>query len=253
MQILFSKIAFEDNKSCIKSNLILYNNPIDSYYEDHIIESCHYLIRIDNVIAGYVSVFENGMVTQFSLRDEYLSMESEIFNAAKSELALKTIYVSTCDNTLLRMALENQKTFEVQDYVFHFQKAVEVPSDFTIRKANISDITSIRENHDGFFQNLEQNIDKGEIYLGYSGPPIVSYGIIEKSKLFDDWASIGMFVVKNERGKAYGSYMVKRLVEKCLENNVVPIAGCFSKNTHSKNALCSAGTCSTNWLLKAVI
>jgi RimJ/RimL family protein N-acetyltransferase len=68
--------------------------------------------------------------------------------------------------------------------------------------------------------------------------------------LLPDLASLGMFVVKEQRGKHYGSNMIRALIEFCLTKNITPVAGCFAKNEFSRNALSRAGMVSHARLLK---
>ena len=253
MQISLNQIAFEQNRSFIAKNLEAYGESIDSYYEDHIIESIHYQIDIDGLYAGYISIFENNMVTQFFLIDDYLNWASDVFAYIMNSISINSIYVSTCDKLLLITALEYSKRIEIQDYIFHVVKTISLNNHFNIRKANNSDITGILNSHDGFFKNLEQNVHNGELFIGIYENNIVSYGIIEKSKIFHELASLGMFVIKNERGKGFGSKTVVGLIHYCKDNKIQPIAGCFSKNKYSVNALKNAGMCSTNRLLKVDI
>ena len=117
-------------------------------------------------------------------------------------------------------------------------------------KAEETDIPGIRNTDGGFFKNLENNIKNGELFIGRDGENIVSYGIIEKSRLFSDLASIGMFVLGNERGKGYGALTLINLIHQCQDSGIRPIAGCFVKNQYSVFALKKAGMISFNRLLK---
>ena len=79
---------------------------------------------------------------------------------------------------------------------------------------------------------------------------VVSFGIIEKSKLFEGQASLGMFVIREQRGRHYGSYTIRELMRLCRSQQIVPNAGCFARNEFSRNALSHAGMISNTRLLK---
>lgn len=249
MNIKFTPVDLSEIKPELLKNIESYHHPIDSYYEDHVIESRHYRIVIETTTSGYISIFDNKMLTQFHL-DKFNCLAGEVFMELLSNKRIAEMYVSTSDSQLLVLALDNQKGIDVQDYVFQ----VDVPNvcipEFTIKTAESIDKELILMNHDGFFQNIEDNLARKELYICRNEDIPVSFGIIEKSKLNENYASIGMFVVKSERGRGYGSMTIIRLIEMCQKNRVIPVAGCFSKNEYSKKALLKAGMYSNMRLLK---
>jgi hypothetical protein len=245
--------SYEQNKKDILLNIASYSDPIDSYYEDHIIDSKHYEIHMGNKKCGYFSVFQNELLTQFSLYESFLINAQEIFREILSKSQVKEIYLSTSDKLLLLMALDEQKRTIVQDLIFQEGSEIDSGTRFFIKKSENKDIPYIKKTDEGFFRNLEKNIENGELFIGFDGNKIVSYGIIENSKMFDDLASIGMFVLKNERGKGYGACTISELIVRCRNANIRPIAGCFAKNKYSVNALKKAGMISKTRLLKVKI
>jgi hypothetical protein len=244
---------YEQMKQEIRANLASYSEPIDSYYEDHVIESKHYEILLDNVKCGYYSVFENELLTQFALDDKHMARAQEVFHQVLEKSSIKEIYLSTSDRLLLLLALDEQKSLTVQDYVFQVGERRECKAEFMLRKAVEEDIPGIRENDGGFFQNLESNIKNGELFIGLDGDRVVSYGIIENSKIFEDLASMGMFVIAAERGKGYGANTLSKLIIECQSKGFRPIAGCFVKNRYSVQALKKAGMVSKNRLLRVKV
>ena len=110
--------TYEQMKQEIWANLAAYAEPIDSYYEDHVIESTHFEILLDNKKCGYYSVFEEKLLTQFSLDQKLYALAQEIFREVLEKSGVKEIYLSTSDKLLLLSALDEQKGVVVQDYVF---------------------------------------------------------------------------------------------------------------------------------------
>ena len=245
--------TYEQMKQEIWANLAAYAEPIDSYYEDHVIESTHFEILLDNKKCGYYSVFEEKLLTQFSLDQKLYALAQEIFREVLEKSGVKEIYLSTSDKLLLLSALDEQKGVVVQDYVFQVGSVMDCKAGFVLKKAAEEDIPGIKANDGGFFQNLESNIKNGELFIGMDGDRIVSYGIIEASKIFEDLASIGMFVLAAERGNGYGAFTLSKLIEQCRGNGIRPIAGCFVKNQYSVHAIKNAGMVSKNRLLKIKI
>jgi hypothetical protein len=250
MQVKIIEIPFEQVRPDLLANVASYSEPIDSYYEDHIIESKHYDIFLGKEKCGFASVFENEMLTQFALHKAHQDKAQEIFQETLRISKVKEIYLSTSDVFLLSLALEHQKEVIVQDAIFQAGVEKECRAGFVLNKAEEKDLSSIQKTDEGFFPNLEENVKKGELFIGWDGSKTVSYGIIEKSKLFKDLASIGMFVLVPERGKGYGAETLTGLISQCKNDNVRPIAGCFVKNQYSVNALKKAGMISRNRLLR---
>lgn len=250
MSIVAIEKSFDEMKLEIQANVASYTEPIDTYYEDHIIESTHFVIILNSKKCGYFSVFEHVLLTQFVIGEQYLPSAQEIFLEVLAISKAKEIYCSTSDKLLLLMSLDKQKEVIVQDFVFQPGFPQPGKPGFCLLKAEETDIPRIKNTDGGFFKNLENNIKNGELFIGRDSENIVSYGIIEKSRLFNDLASIGMFVFEDERGKGYGALTLINLIQQCQDSGIRPIAGCFVKNQYSVNALQKAGMISLNRLLK---
>lgn len=250
MNIVAIEKSFDEMKLEIQANAASYTEPVDTYYEDHIIESAHFVIYLDGEKCGYFSVFDHTLLTQFVIDGKFLPRAQELFLEVLAISKAKEIYCSTSDKLLLLMSLDIQKEVIVQDYVFQPGYPQPGKPGFGLMKAEETDIPGIRNTDGGFFKNLENNIKNGELFIGRDGENIVSYGIIEKSRLFSDLASIGMFVLGNKRGKGYGALTLINLIQQCQDSGIRPIAGCFVKNQYSVNALRKAGMISLNRLLK---
>jgi hypothetical protein len=250
MGIVALEKSFDETKLEILANLASYSEPIDTYYEDHVIESKHFVITRDNEKCGYFSVFDHVLLTQFALAEKVMPLAQEIFQEVLALSKAKEIYCSTSDRLLLLMALDSQKEVVVQDYIFQPGDPQPGKKGFGLTKAVETDITGIKNTDDGFFKNLENNIKNDELFIGRYSGDVVSYGIIEKSRLTNDLASIGMFVLENKRGNGYGALTLIDLIKLCQMTGIRPIAGCFVKNQYSVNALKKAGMVSLNRLLK---
>jgi hypothetical protein len=251
MKIEFNEVPFVELRSAVIRNLQSYPSPIDSYYEDHVMESKHYQIDCDEQPAGYASIHSDSLLTQFVLDDALKPHANEIFSFLLQQRSVREAYVSTSDGFFLSCSLDQLQSVLVQDWVFHApQELAQTDSGFSLTKASIEDQELIRRTDEGFFQNLPENLQRGEIFLGKMDDQLVSYGIIEKSKLLIDQASLGMFVIKECRGKHYGSNTIRALIGVCRSQRIIPVAGCFARNEFSRNALSRAGMFSDTRLLK---
>lgn len=250
MEIEFNKVPLNNIRSEIIKNLETYIYPVDSYYEDHVIESDHFGIYINKEKVGYASVFGQTMLTQFALQDSVFPQANFIFEELIKSQGIFEIYVSTSDQLLLLMALDHFVQIDVQDLVFTAGMPQICPGTFKLEKAQEIDIPLISAKHEGFFPAIDEKITRQELFIGYMADQVVSFGIIEASKLFPNLSSLGMFVISDMRGKGFGVMTVSKLMELCKQNGIEPIAGCFAKNQNSANALRKAGMVPKSRLLK---
>jgi len=250
VSLLEHKIALASIKSYYKK----HNYIIDSYYEDHILEAEHYSITNTGLKVGIISIFKTETIVHFSILDKYMELHNELFNYAVSLIKPKDVYVSTENALLLCNALDHYSNIIIQDCVYQIvinrNKRI---SEINTIKATVSDKDIIQKFDNGFFKNLDDNLEKEQIYIGKYNNEIICFGIIEQNKILSQYASIGMFVRKEHRGKSYGSEMLKCLMNECSLNGLVPIAGCFMDNKYSRNALNRAGMFNRIKLLKIKI
>lgn len=224
---------------------------IDSYYEDHILESDHYLVSLDGKSIGQISVFKPGTLVHYAINELYLSVNTAVFRQIVEIIKLEDIYVSTDNSILLNNGLEVSKTVEVQDCIYQLvprMKDSECKNELNL--ATRDDISTIKDLDDGFFKNLDDNIKNHQLYIGRNSNEIFGFGIIERNRILKEYASIGMFVVKEKRGKGYGSQILKCLISKANSLGWIPMAGCLSKNQYSRNALEMSGMYSKTRLLR---
>ena len=187
----------------------------------------------------------------FSLDEAYKSHAGEIFQSLLQQLTPQEAYVSTSDPFFLSCSFDHQKSILVQDWVFQAPTQFSpTAAGFSLTPASLDDQELIRQKDEGFFQNLNDNLQRGEIFLGKMDGQVVSFGIIEKSKLLSDQASLGMFVIREQRGRHFGSCTIRELIRVCQSQRIIPVAGCFARNEFSRNALSHAGMVSDTRLLK---
>ena len=230
------------------------SSPIDSFLEDRILKSTHYEILQKNCQIGYFSIFENTALTQFYLEKENREIGQHVLARAKRYEELQSALVPTCDEFFVSHALDECKRIEMQAYFFQDSRKKtpkgRVLDELVFRVAQGEDLPEIREKAGDFFENPEQRITKKEIYIGEMDNTIVSFGIIEKSKIYEHIASIGVFIAKGFRQKGIGRNTLLFLKRECYQNKLRPIAGCWYYNHNSKKTLESAGMFTQTRLVK---
>lgn len=253
MIVKIEKCSIGDIEDMLTQNIRCMISPIDSYLEDHILKSQHFKIMRDSKIIGYFSIFEKELLTQFYLEKEYRSMGQEIFDKIRRYENIQRAYIPTCDEFFLSHGIDYSKRIETQAYFFQENKK-NIPREkiikgFSCKLAKEQDIKFISEQTRDFFNDLKLQIKNQEIYIGYKDEKIVSFGVMEKSKIHRNIASIGMFTISGNRQEGIGRNTLLKLKEICHNEGMTPIAGCWYYNHNSKKTLESAGMYSQTRLL----
>ena len=257
MNVRILKCSFEKIKDKMMTSLNDHVSYFDSFLEDHIIKSEHYEILNDLEQIGYFSIFDKSLLTQFYLDKNFRGCSQEIFDKIRRYEEIQKAFVSTGDEFFLTHVIDYSQKIEPQAYFFKDIKTEmsedKILNDFTCRLAVQQDIELIKEKTGDFFDDVIKQVQNKEIYIGYKDEEIVSFGIIEKSKIYRNVASIGMYTVSENRQCGIGRNTLIRLKEICYQEDIIPIAGCWYYNHNSKKTLQSAGMVPQSRLLVAKI
>ncbi|WP_245625227.1 GNAT family N-acetyltransferase [Paenibacillus stellifer] len=151
------------------------------------------------------------------------------------------------------MALD--KDFHITKQAYFFQDSrlelMEKDSlkDDMFGPAAIDDLLPIQEVCGDFLDQYEKRIANGELFTYYRGSVLLGVGIIERSKMLDGLASIGMFTNENFRKQGIGRNIILKLRKWCYSQQLTPICGCWYYNEASKKTLESAGMITRTRLL----
>jgi RimJ/RimL family protein N-acetyltransferase len=255
LNISFKQVRLDDINVELKKHLRSLPSAIDSFLEDHVLESIHYNILVSNIEAGFTSIHQGSLVTQFYLTPEYRCYGQSIFAQIKKLAQVQAAFVATCDEFFLSHALDDYRQFAKQAYFFATPSELPDVSHlpYTLRQAIESDIEGIQHHSGDFFgdkDGIESKVKNQELFLTFSAKNCVGFGIIEKSTLLDKTASIGMFVIESHRQQGTGTAIIQLLMKVCEEKGLRPVAGCWYYNHLSKKTLERAGMFSQTRLLK---
>lgn len=253
MDFYLKKCKQADVEILIQKYIHTLSSPIDSFLEEHIFESVFYTISFRAEAIGYYAIYGNQYLTQFYVERSYCHKSQEVFSKVLSDHAIQSILVPTCDELFLSLALDYDYKIEKQAYLFQ-DKKVEIPREKLFRDGEFSvadyhDITKITKVCHDFIDKLDERIASREIFTYTNGEILLGIGIIEKSKLQDRYASIGIFTNKLYRKQGIGRTVIYLLKRWCYDSNLVPICGCWYYNVASKQTLESAGMISISRLL----
>lgn len=253
MDYIFKPSTLMNTSEFVQDYLASLSSPIDSFLEQHILDSQVYLIESNDGAIGYFALYESKRLTQFYLAKNFLKDGQPIFAAILNQFSIESAFIPTCDELFLSYALDQETTIEKQAYFFQDNKGLDVSHKLyrggNFRTAHLDDMAQIEEVCGNFFDKLAERIAKQEIFILTEGDVLLGAGIIEKGRLLKGYTSIGMFTNPLFRQRGIGRSLIIHLKKWCYDHQQIPIAGCWYYNLNSKRTLESAGMITKTRLL----
>ncbi|WP_315070985.1 GNAT family N-acetyltransferase [uncultured Clostridium sp.] len=107
-----------------------------------------------------------------------------------------------------------QFLFYIAD-IYNVKNSLDGFKSICFRLANLKDSEKISEISEDFFENLEEQILKEEIFVLYSDKTLLAAGVAQKVSTSMDYYDIGMIVKKKYRNRGVGTYIITKLRETC--------------------------------------
>lgn len=254
MGIIFEKCRFEEIKEKVNRYYTKNHIIVDSFWEDHVLESNHYKILSEGRIIGFFAIYQKQLLTLFNIDTEYIHHSQELFRRVKHYEEVFEAFVPTGDELFLSLALDDFSKLEKQAYFsVDSERNVEskINGDFSITLAENEDLDLIKQYSDDFFGDmLADHVEANHIYIAKLLNEVVGFGIIEYGRVVTNYASIGMFVRPEYRCHGMASNILISLKKVVYEKGFQPISGCWYYNHNSKKSQESAGLCSKTRLLR---
>jgi RimJ/RimL family protein N-acetyltransferase len=253
MDTHFAPVAFAGIREATRQHLHALPSAIDSFLEDHILASNHYRIVTASEIAGFASIHEERLITQFALSEPYRRYGQALFRKLRQVEQVRSAFVPTCDEFFLAHALDDYRQLAKQAHFFATPPGASeavAPDRYTMRMATMDDADLVRRESGDFFEHLERQIAAGELFMTLRGQEPVGFGILVKSTLYEDVASIGMYTIEQFRQAGVGTATIAMLIAECRRHSLRPVAGCWYYNHRSRRTLERAGMYSSTRLLK---
>src|SRR5215207_3884056 len=253
METHFAPVAFAEIREVTRQHLRMLPSAIDSFLEDHILASNHYRIVVADETAGFASIHEERLITQFALAETYRQCGQTLFGELRRMEQVRSVFVPTCDEFFLAHALDEYRQLAKQAYFFATPPRVGeavVSDQYSMRPAVMDDADFVRQASGDFFEDLERHIADGELFVTLRDEEPVGFGILVNSTLYEDVASIGMYTIERFRRTGIGTATITMLIEECRRRSLRPVAGCWYYNHRSRRTLQRAGMYSSTRLLK---
>lgn len=253
MHIRCERIELAEVKPVLAAHVLTLASPVDSYFEDHLLQSRPYRILVDGEVAGWTAVHNQSLLTHFSLTAPFRHFGQRVFAQVRKLEQVREAYVPTCDEFLLAHALDDYRLLEKQAYFFQARPNAQrppAPPGLTHRLARTDDLARMTTLTGDFFDRVEWRVADGQITVAEQEGEITGFGVLERSTLYPAAASIGMITVEAHRGQGVGTAIIGALLDECERQQLTAIAGCWYYNHFSKQTLERAGMYTQTRLLK---
>lgn len=236
----------------LASYISALSSPIDSFLEEHIVQSAFQRIVIDDVDAGHFAIHAGTLLTQFHLVGQHRRLGTPLLAQIKRDFQVKAAFVPTCDEFFLSHAIEEYVKLEKQACFFIEAGAAWPAVNEAVHywPAQADDAGAIEAMCGDFLDRYTERIANNELHAGFIGDELVALGVIERSAMFLPQASIGMFTRDSRRQQAIGTSTIVYLRRVCHAEGLRPIAGCWYYNHASRKTLEAAGMFTPTRLLR---
>ena len=255
-EIEFKSCIWVDIHHIVRNYLKMNNVVVDSFWEDHVIESNHYKMTYGNEIVGYFSIHENSTITLFHVFSYYANQSQELFAKVKKYESVTNAMVATGDEFFLSHCIDNFARIEKQAY-FAVYTDKEIAKDhhkeLQLRLAGIDDEQTLKLSGDfltGEIEKIRNGIDYLKIYIVEYDNKVVGFGVVEYGRVLDDVASIGMYVCEEYRCQGIAANILQSLKHIVQSNGYRAFSGCWYYNHNSKKSMESAGAYSKTRLIR---
>lgn len=230
------------------------SSPIDSFLEEHILESQFYRIVAEGREIGFFAAHHGSLLTQFHLVAGENRYGQEVLADILGQNQLRMAFVPTCDEFFLSHELDKYVNLKKQALFFIDSKQpIKLKGNSlkaAYRSAEQSDVSTIQAISGNFVDDLVRRVSRHEIHVGHLNGEIIAIGLIIKSQLWANQASIGMFTHEAYRRQGIGAQTVLYLKHVCHNCDMRPLAGCRYNNTKSQMTLQAAGMVTMTRLLR---
>jgi GNAT superfamily N-acetyltransferase len=215
------------------------------YIEDMVKKSSCYQIYSNSNSIGYFFVNSEKVLVEFYLEKKEMILSQYIFKFLIEKEYFSSAEAKSFDYLLIALCLDFKKNSSCIGYLFRDFNDVDcslsIYDNLHFEVAKQEDMEKITEISEDFFHELENNICRQEVFTLYSNDSLLGSGICQKIFGSSRYYDIGMVVSKEHRNNGVGTYIISKLKEHCISNDLVPICGCWYYNYASKKTLEKAG------------
>lgn len=256
-EIKFSPCTWNEIHKIISDYFKMNNIVVDSFWEDHVLESNHHKMTYCDEIMGYFSIHKGSTITLFHVFSHYADQSQELFSRVKKYESVTNAMVVTGDEFFLSHCIDNYAKIEKQAY-FSIYTDKEIVKErqkvLQLRLADINNDVEILKLSgdflDGDIENIENGLDVLKIYIVENNNGVVGFGVVQYGRVIEGIASIGMYVCEEYRCQGIGANILQSLKHIVQSNGYRAFSGCWYYNHNSKKTMESAGAYSKTRLIR---
>ncbi len=253
-----TKTAFDKIQDMMVENIINNNITVDSFWEEHVIESNHYALMKGNENVGYFTIHDESTITSFYIDEEYAHQGQEVFEKIKRYEKVTNAMVPTGDEFFLCHCVDSYQRLEKQAYFSMYRDDVLsgfVRKDIQFERILSKEEVSIIQLAGDFFSKDDvdrviYNADYYRIYKVLEDEELIGFGVVETGRVIKSIASVGMFVMEDKRQQGYAKNILRQLKEIVEEEGYEVRSGCWYYNHNSLKSMKSAGAYPKSRLLR---
>lgn len=232
---------------------------VDAFWEDHVLAARHYIMVRGEETIGYFAIFEEQTLVLFNVFTPYKALSQELFARVKKMEKVTNALLPTGDEFFLSHCIDGFTRLEKQAYFACYSSrglAEEKKLGITLRLGDVTqreDIETLSLGGGflaGEIEKMKGGFKELEIYIAAFDGRTVGFGVIQYGIVDPKAASIGMYVLEQERQKGIGANILCALIQLTEEKGLSPRSGCWYYNHYSKKTMESAGGYSSSRLLR---
>lgn len=253
----FRPCALEEIRKAVAAYVRENRITVDSFWEDHVAESNHYIIVDGQDTVGFFAIHGGSMIVLFYVAPYYANLSQELFARIKKYEQVTNAMVPTGDEFLLSHCFDNYARIEKQAYFAIYTDKESEPERQRPIALRLADLDRDAEAFvhcgdflDGEIKRIKNGDNCLELYLAELEGEIAGYGVIQYGNILPELASIGMFVREEYRGQGIAASILKSLQGIAEKNDCKVRSGCWYYNHNSKKSMESAGAYSKTRLMR---
>lgn len=205
----------------------------------------YFIIEINSKIEGYFCVGWDNILYEFHINSDISIIANDVFSALLNQGFFLAAHCKSFDHLIMSLCFDNSVSTRPIGYLF--RDTIDVEPDNTLsnlidyRVATTENLWEILNISGSFFENIQRQIEKNDVFVFYANNTLVGIGVIQLIYPGTNYYDLGAIVNENYRRNGYGSYIFKTLLEHCEKNNLIPVCSCSYDNISGKKALERAG------------
>ena len=229
----------------------------EALLEALVAEGTAFLVRSGGKPCGYFILHADSTLIEFHLLESHWVFGEAVFKQILAKTPVRRALVKSFDALLLSSCIAHQRRVRclgllVRDYI---PRALPTLSGlrYSIRQATLRDLPAITQVDQQVFANAERLlgvVETGQAWLFERAGQLLGFGILRPVVVGRPEVDVGIAVDRPYRARGFAVYMLRDLVERCVAQGLVPVAGCAEENRASRHSGERIGLVSRHRLLE---